>query len=118
MLRLSVVTPQGQALEQEVDEVTLPGLLGEFGVLPGHVPLLAALKAGVMTFKRGIQRVRVALGPGFGEVDGKGAVIVLVQDAVAADEIDRAAADQQLGEAKTEADRAWAQAQLDALKPS
>ena len=41
MLKLSVVTPEGQTLAQEVDEVTVPGLLGEFGVLDGHVPLLA-----------------------------------------------------------------------------
>lgn len=116
MLKLSVVTPGGQALDQEVDEVTLPGLLGEFGVLPGHVPLIAALKSGVLTWKRGIQRGRLALGSGFAEVDGKDAVVVLVQDALAPEEIDRAAVEQTLAAAPTDDDRAFAEAQLEALK--
>ena len=44
-MRLSVTTPQGALVEADVDEVTAPGALGEFGVLPGHVPFLSALAA-------------------------------------------------------------------------
>jgi len=127
MLKLSVVTPEGQTLAQEVDEVTVPGLLGEFGVLDGHVPLLAASKAGVLRYRRGSERGRLAIGPGFAEVDGKGAVIALVQKAVPSEKIQRESAEKLLGDAEArlgkgegravaEADRDWAQAQLDALK--
>ena len=131
MLTLHVVTPAGQALEQEVDEVTLPGLLGEFGVLPGHVPLLAATKAGVLRYRAGGERGRLAIGPGFAQVDGKGAVVALVQKAVSPDKIDREAAAQLLADSEqrlqkeagaaesvAEADRDWAQAQLEATKAS
>ena len=41
----------GTALNAEVDEVTVPGLAGEFGVLPGHTPFLTALKAGVLSWR-------------------------------------------------------------------
>ena len=37
-MRLSVTTPRGAVVETEIDEITAPGTLGEFGVLPGHVP--------------------------------------------------------------------------------
>jgi F-type H+-transporting ATPase subunit epsilon len=129
MLKLHVVTPEGQALEQEVDEVTVPGLLGEFGVLPGHVPLLAATKAGVLRYRMGAERGRLAIGPGFAQVDGQGSVVALVQKALATDKIDREGAEKLLADAEgrmlkesgpaetlAEADRAWAQAQLEAVK--
>ena len=129
MLTLHVVTPLGQALQQEVDEVTLPGLIGEFGVLPGHVPLLAATKAGVLRYRAGGERGRLAIGPGFAQVDGKGAVVALVQKAVAPEKVDREAAEKLLQDAEqrlqkeagaaesvAEADRDWAQAQLEATK--
>ena len=48
-LKLELVTPYQQVLSQEVDEVTAPGALGEFGVLPGHTPLLTTLKIGELT---------------------------------------------------------------------
>ncbi len=130
MLKLHVVTPEGQALEQEVDEVTLPGLLGEFGILPGHVPLLAATKAGVLRYRKGTERGRLAIGPGFAQVDGKDSVVVLVQKALVGEKIQRDGAEKLLQDAEARlqkeaeaeritaaADRDWAKAQLDALQP-
>ncbi len=135
-LALQVVTPAGVVLSQQVDEVTLPGKLGEFGILPGHIALLSATRAGVLSYRSGGERGRLALGPGFAEVDGKGAVVALVKKAVRPAKIDRGAAESQLREAETklaksgdgkaalppaeralvEEDLAWAQAQLDALR--
>jgi len=43
---LEIVTPRGRALSVSVDEVTAPSVHGEFGVLPGHLPLLAACAPG------------------------------------------------------------------------
>lgn len=96
MFELSVVTPQGPTLESvQVDEVTAPGVEGEFGVLPGHIPFISATKAGVLSYRKGGETSRVAVGPGFVEVDMKGAVAVLVRKAVVASKVDTAAVEQQ-----------------------
>ncbi len=125
MLTLSVVTPEGQVLAQSVDEVTVPGLLGELGVLPGHIAILTATRPGVLRYRSGAERGRIALGPGFAEVDGKGGVVALVQKAVRADKIDRTAAEKTLAEAdaklksgdrSAETDQAFALALLEAAK--
>jgi F-type H+-transporting ATPase subunit epsilon len=127
MLALHVVTPEGQTLNQEVDEVSLPGLLGEFGVLPGHVPMLSAMRAGVLRYRKGQERGVVAIGPGFAEVDGKDKVVALVQRALPSAKLSGDAADKLLAEAterlkneksergSAEADRDFALAQLEAL---
>ena len=67
-VQLEVVTPEGVCLSEEVDSLTAPSVDGEFGVLPGHQPLLAALKTGIVTFVLGNVEHRVAVGPGFVEV--------------------------------------------------
>ena len=129
MSALSVITPEGPVVgfvDREVDEVTLPGVLGEFGVLDGHVAFISASRAGVLSFRKGTERGKVALGPGFVEVDGKGAVEVLVQQAVAGGEVDAAAAERLRADAdgrlkkaqdpaeqrRAQADLDWAEAQL------
>ena len=108
-LALSVVTPNGLAFEQQVDEVTVPGQLGEFGILPGHVALLSATRPGVLSYRAGGERGRLAISEGFAEVDGKDHVVVLAKRALPVAKIDRAAAE-------ADEDKAWGQAQLDALK--
>jgi len=52
-IRLEVVTPEGLALNADVDEFTSPSVQGQFGVLPGHLPLLAALRTGVVSYRQG-----------------------------------------------------------------
>lgn len=66
-LQLDVVTPQGMILSTAVDEVTATGALGEFGILPGHLPLLSALRPGPFRFKRQGEVFEVQLGAGFVE---------------------------------------------------
>jgi F-type H+-transporting ATPase subunit epsilon len=67
-LHLEVVTPSRRVLEAEVDEVRLPGALGEMGVLPGHIPLLTSLAAGPLTYFSGSTVVKYAVRGGFAEV--------------------------------------------------
>ncbi|MBO6939489.1 MAG: ATP synthase F1 subunit epsilon [Deltaproteobacteria bacterium] len=70
VLKLEVATPKGLALRTEADSVQAPSTLGEFGVLPGHIPVLAALRSGVLRWKRGDGTVEVAaIGPGFVEAE-------------------------------------------------
>ena len=137
-MRLSLTTPRGALVDAEVDEVTAPGALGEFGVLPGHVPFLSALKPGVFVYRVKGDSHLVAVGEGVLEVVRtnleSGAthekVIVLVSEALLAGEIDRdaaakevTAADHELGHWKgdlggdykaLQSRRAWAQARVDA----
>ena len=67
-LRLEIVTPQGPALRDDVDELTAPSVAGEFGVLPGHLPILAALKTGILTWRKKGEEGSCAVGAGFIEV--------------------------------------------------
>lgn len=80
-MHLEVLTPQKSAVTAEVDEVTVPGLAGEFGVLPGHTPFLTALRAGTLSWKGKSGSGSLAIGAGYCEVDGKDKVIVLTQSA-------------------------------------
>ncbi len=67
-IKLQIVTPEGVKLTADVSELTAPSVDGEFGVLPGHRPLLAALRTGIVSyFVGGVER-RVAVGSGFVEV--------------------------------------------------
>jgi F-type H+-transporting ATPase subunit epsilon len=138
-MKLSLTTPKGALVDTDVDEVTAPGDLGELGVLPGHVPLMTALRPGVLSYKAKDHDGIVAVGQGFLQVaplpraadaPGRDRVLVLVDQALAAADIDRQAAARELAEAdkelaawKGELDgayqalilrRGWAQARLDA----
>jgi F-type H+-transporting ATPase subunit epsilon len=67
-ISLTVATPLGTALDVEADSVQVPSVSGELGVLPGHVPLLAALKPGVLAYRIGGKLDRAAVGGGYVEV--------------------------------------------------
>jgi F-type H+-transporting ATPase subunit epsilon len=86
-ITLEIVTPQGSALRAEVDEVTAPSVSGEFGVLPGHLPLLAALRTGLVTYRRGSDETKIAVAEGFVEIADDRALI-LTDKVMNRDEVD------------------------------
>jgi len=101
-LELTLVTPQGHLFHTGadartrkpgilVDEVTATGILGEFGVLPGHLPFLTALKAGPLFYRQGDVIRWVAVRGGLAEV-GPDKVIILADAAERAEDIDVARA--------------------------
>lgn len=98
-LRLEMVTPYKHVLSEEVDEVTAPGTIGEFGVLPGHTPMLTTLKIGELSYRQGSETFHVAVNWGFVEVEND-TVTVLVETAEPADEIDLGRAKAALGRAE------------------
>ena len=98
-LHLEIVTPSRRVVEVEVDEVRLPGALGEMGVLPGHIPLLTALAAGPLTYFEGSAVTRYAVQGGFAEVLPD-RVTILATVAKTADDIDLVAAKHRLEEAQ------------------
>lgn len=100
-LTLEVVTPEGLALRETVDELTAPSVDGDFGVLPGHRPLLAALRTGIATFRKGNEEIHVAVGPGFAEIS-EDQVVLLTDRFCRRDEIDMIQLRQELKEADEE----------------
>ena len=98
-LRLVLVTYEKKVLEVECDEVTLPGQLGYFGVLPGHVPMIALLKVGELMYRIGKIEHFLALSWGFCEV-ADDVVTVMAEFAEAPAEIDVAAAQREAAEAE------------------
>jgi F-type H+-transporting ATPase subunit epsilon len=75
-IHLEIVTPLGVELRVSVNELTAPSVEGDFGVLPGHRPLLAALRTGIVTYRIAGEVERVAVGPGFVEVADDRAVLL------------------------------------------
>ena len=67
-LRLEIVTPEAKTYSEDVDGVTIPGIDGEYGILPLHVPLITALKPGPLKVQKGGQEIYLATGGGFAEV--------------------------------------------------
>ena len=99
---VSVVTPDGAVYQGEAEMLIVPGAAGEIGVLARHAPLVAMLRAGSTRVHLGDGEVReFATGPGFFQVLENRA-IALVDDAVAAADIDEARARRQLEEAQEE----------------
>jgi len=130
-LGVNLVTPKGVVSQSETDSVQAPGELGEFELLPGHVPMLTALRPGVLTVGTKT-RTRYAVGPGYLRIDPAGSVEILVEQAMPATEIDVDAARKDLQTAESElakwGDKAqdgdyrslvdksgWARARIDAV---
>ena len=100
-LRLELVTPERLVLSEEVDEVRVPGTLGELGVLPGHTPLLTSLGTGPLSYFRGSSSHRLAVQGGFAEVlPDRVSVLARVADAPGDIDVDAARAALTEAEAK------------------
>jgi F-type H+-transporting ATPase subunit epsilon len=90
-LQLEVVTPERRVLEESVDMVTVPGLGGELGILPGHTPLISQLQTGVLSYTKGGTPSQLHVSGGFIEVRDDH-VSVLAEVAERPEEIDAARA--------------------------
>ncbi len=73
---LEIVTPEGVQLSEDIDELTAPSVNGQFGVLPGHRPMLAALATGIISFIKGGVVTQVAVGAGYVEIHNDRAVVL------------------------------------------
>lgn len=93
-INLTVVTRERKIVDVSVDEVVLPGLDGEIGVLPGHTPLLASLRIGQLRYRTGTTIHRLVISWGFAEVLPD-RVIVLAERGVLPSEVDRVVAEQE-----------------------
>jgi F-type H+-transporting ATPase subunit epsilon len=92
-LKLEIVTPEATVYSEDVEMVTLPGVVGEFGVYPDHVPLMTQMVPGEITVRKDGRDLFIAAGEGQIEVSAT-RVSVLTDLAVAADRIDEAKAEE------------------------
>ncbi|PKN69445.1 MAG: ATP synthase F1 subunit epsilon [Deltaproteobacteria bacterium HGW-Deltaproteobacteria-12] len=87
-LILEIVTPEKVAFTGKVEEVTIPGTEGEFGVLRGHEALLTSVDIGELNFTMDGKKTYYAINTGFAEVTGE-KVTVLIETAERSDSIDK-----------------------------
>ncbi len=102
---LSLVTPEGAAFEGEAERLIVPGAAGEIGVLARHAPLVAMLRAGEIRIRTAGEWQTFAAGPGYFKVQ-RDRAIVLVDDAVRAEDIDVGQARGEVEEARALLERA------------
>jgi len=107
---LQIVTPDRLIVQEQVDEVEIPGSEGYFGVLPGHTPLLASLAVGELWYRKGQEKFYLSLAFGFAEVLPD-RVTILARLAERAEDIDveraeeaRRRAEQRLSQSASEFD--------------
>jgi F-type H+-transporting ATPase subunit epsilon len=100
VLKLEIVTPEAKVYSEDVDMVTLPGVEGEMGIFPMHIPLMTQIAAGEIVARKGGQDYFLAVGEGFVEVTGE-RVAILTDMAIKADDIDEAKADEARKRAET-----------------
>ena len=93
MLKLEIITPEAVTYSDEVDMVTLPGIEGEMGIFPNHVPLLTQVIPGEIAVRKGSEEILLAVGEGFAEITSE-RVAILTDMAIRADNIDEQAVEE------------------------
>ena len=92
-LKLEIVTPEAKIYSEDVDMVTLPGVEGEMGIYPMHVPLLTQVAAGEVVALKAGQDFHLAIGEGFVQITGD-RVAIMTDMAIRAEDIDENKADE------------------------
>jgi F-type H+-transporting ATPase subunit epsilon len=87
--QFDLVSPEKLAFSGEVDQVDIPGVEGDFGVLAGHAPVVAAIRPGILTVTTGSSHEKIIVLGGLAEVSEKG-LTVLADVATSIEELDRA----------------------------
>ena len=88
-LKLEIVTPDARIYSEDVDMVTLPGVEGEMGIYPMHVPLMTQIVSGELSVRKDGRDIFLAVGEGFAEITGE-RVAILTEMAIKAENIDEA----------------------------
>jgi F-type H+-transporting ATPase subunit epsilon len=92
-MKLEIVTPEGTAYSEDVEMVTLPGVAGQMGIYPRHVPLITQMVPGEMIVRKNGRELFLATGEGLIEVMPN-RVAILTDLAIPADRIDEAKAEE------------------------
>ncbi len=100
-LHFELVSPEKLAFSGEVDQVDVPGVDGDFGVMAGHAPMVASVRPGILTVTAGGKHEKIVVLGGLAEVSDKG-LTVLAETAMSVQDVDKAAFAEQI--AQMEAD--------------
>jgi len=92
-LKLEIVTPESKTYSEDVEMVTLPGVEGEMGIYPMHVPLMTQIVAGELSVRKDGREYFLAIGEGFVEITAD-KVAIMTDMAVRAEQIDEAKAEE------------------------
>src|ERR1044071_8067626 len=92
-LKLEIVTPDAKIFSDDVEMVTLPGVEGEMGIFPQHVPLMTQIVPGEIIARKDGREYFLAIGEGFVEITGD-RVAILADMAIRAENIDEAKAEE------------------------
>src|SRR6266852_9266301 len=92
-LRLEIVTPEAKTYSEDVEMVTLPGVEGEMGIFPQHVPLMTQIVPGEIIARKDGRDYFLAVGEGFVEITGE-RVAIMTDMAISAENIDEAKAEE------------------------
>jgi F-type H+-transporting ATPase subunit epsilon len=105
-LQFDLVSPERLLLSEPVDQVIVPGAEGDFGALPEHSNLISLIRPGVLyVYKGGSAPERIFIGGGFAEVTAT-SLTVLAEQAIPVADIDRAAAERAVADAREDVDDA------------
>ena len=92
-LKLEIVTPEAKTYSEDVEMVTLPGVEGEMGIYPMHVPLMTQIVAGELGVRKDGRDYFLAIGEGFVEITAD-KVAIMTDMAIRAEQIDEAKAEE------------------------
>jgi len=92
-LKLEIVTPEAKTYSEDVEMVTLPGIEGEMGIYPMHVPLMTQIVAGELGVRKDGRDYFLAIGEGFVEITAD-KVAIMTDMAIRAEQIDEAKAEE------------------------
>ena len=92
-LKLEIVTPDAQVYSEDVEMVTLPGVEGEMGIYPQHVPLLTQVVSGELIARKDGRDYSLAVGEGFVEITAE-RVAIMTDMAIRAENIDESRAEE------------------------
>jgi len=92
-LKLEIVTPEAKIYSEDVEMVTLPGVEGEMGIYPMHVPLMTQIVAGELAVRKDSREYFLAIGDGFVEITAD-KVAIMTDMAIRAEQIDEAKAEE------------------------
>lgn len=103
-MTLEIITPEGIAFQGVVDEVTIPGTEGEFGVLKGHAPMLGSVGIGTLSIEKDRSRIFYAVNTGYAKVSPT-RLTLLLETAERSDMIDQQRAEKALKRAEEKIDK-------------
>jgi F-type H+-transporting ATPase subunit epsilon len=101
-LHFSLVSPERALFSGEVDQVVVPGIDGQFGVLTAHAPVMTVINPGAIRILDGASERRIYVGGGFADVTPQG-LTILAEDAVDLSNLDKAALEKDMANARENA---------------